>query len=151
MAGPFFALSHVSMGTGYDSEGNWKSPAGRIHTMSENTNLIERYYAARKGTFGFLERVELTQNLDPANWNGFQLTVILRSDTNSSASTLRLSFAGVQEFRIGELYGLLRYMLEIRCIEELQNEGRKFKITESEYDAFSFVCEAFTFITETGA
>jgi hypothetical protein len=119
--------------------------------MSEITELIERFYAVRKGAFGFLERIELYQSVDPARWNGFQLTIILRSDAESTSSVLRLNFAGVQDLRIGELRGLLRYMVEIRFIGESQNEGRQFKITESEYDAFSFVCEAFSFVSETGA
>lgn len=119
--------------------------------MSEITDLIERFYTVRKGAFGFLERIELYQNVDPARWNGFQLTIILRSEAESASSVLRLSFAGVQDLRIGELRGLLRYMVEIRCIRESQNEGRQFKITESEYDAFSFVCETFSFVSEAGA
>jgi hypothetical protein len=118
--------------------------------MSDNTTLIDSYYAVRKGTFGFLERIELAQIVDPARWNGFQLTVVLRSEADASSSALRMTFSGVRDIRIGELCGLLRYMLEVRCIEGSQMERSRFKITESEYDAFSFVCEAFAFGEEKG-
>ena len=137
------------MGAGYDHDKNRQPLARGIHTMSETSKLIDSYYAVRKGTFGFLERIELTQIIDPAKWNGFQMKVILRSEADVSSSALRLTFTGVQDIRIGELCGLLRYMLEIRCIEESQLECSRFKVTESEYDAFSFVCEAFAFVNES--
>ncbi len=118
--------------------------------MSKNTDLIEQYYAVRKGDFGYLERIELVQDVDPVKCNGFQLTIVLRSGTDSSSPALRLEFKGARDIRIGDLGGLVCYMLEIRCIEERQLEGLRFEVTESEYDAFSFVCEAFAFVSETG-
>jgi hypothetical protein len=113
--------------------------------MSESSELIERYYTIRKGIYGFLERVELTQNIDPKTWNGFRLEIVLRERAESS-STLKLEFFGVRDITIGELTGLLRYMIEIKSIEDLQTEGSKFKITESEYDAISFTCESFVVV-----
>ncbi|MGV3606469.1 MAG: hypothetical protein ACO1RA_08670 [Planctomycetaceae bacterium] len=117
--------------------------------MSKSTDLVERYYAVRKGEFGYLESIELVQNVDPTKWNGFQLTIVFRSGTGTSSPALRLAFKGVRDIRIGDLGGLVCYMLEIRCIEERQLEGLRFEVTESEYDAFSFVCEAFAFVGET--
>jgi hypothetical protein len=46
--------------------------------------------------------------------------------------------------RVGNLRGLLRYLIEICSIAESQVEGEKYSVSESEYDAFSFVCESFT-------
>lgn len=62
--------------------------------MSKNTDLIEQYYAVRKGDFGYLERIELVQDVDPVKCNGFQLTIVLRSGTDSSSPALRLEFKG---------------------------------------------------------
>jgi hypothetical protein len=107
---------------------------------------IERYYAIRKAKFGFIERIELLQSVDPGNWNGFRLEIDLRSEADSLSPRLRLVFSGVQECRIGQLDGLLRYMIEISWIGDSQMEGRHYKIGESEYDAFSFVCQSFTSI-----
>jgi hypothetical protein len=43
---------------------------------------------------------------------------------------------------MGEITGLVRYMIEIACIRDSQMEGKTFKVTESEYDAISFVCDS---------
>ena len=117
--------------------------------MTEDDKLIETYYAVRKGAFGFLERIELKQTVDPARWNGFSLEIDLRSGTERSQPTLQLGFKGVHEFRMGEITGLVRYMIEIACIRHSQMEGRTFRVTESEYDAISFVCDSFE-ITHCG-
>jgi hypothetical protein len=114
--------------------------------MTEDHKLIELYYGIRKGAFGFLERIELKQTVDPARWNGFWLEIDLRSGTESSSSTLQLVFRDVREFRIGEITGLVRYMIEIACIRDSQMEGKTFRVTESEYDAISFVCNSFDII-----
>ena len=106
--------------------------------------IIERYYALRKAEFGFLERFELRQPVDPREWNGFRLEVDLRSSAQAESDRLRLVFAGVRDLRIGELEGLLRYMIDIRSITAAQVEGRNYRLVEGEYDAFSFVCESFT-------
>jgi len=112
--------------------------------MNEDDKLVELYYAIRKGAFGFLQRIELKQTVDPARWSGFWLEIDLRSGIESSSPTLQLVFEGVQEFRIGEIAGLVRYMIEITCIKDSQMEGKRFRIMESEYDAISFVCDSFT-------
>jgi hypothetical protein len=111
--------------------------------VTEDDKLIETYYAIRKGAFGFLERIELRQAVDPAKWNGFLLEIDLRSGTEPSSPTLQLEFKGVHEFRMGEIIGLVRYMIEIACIRDSQMEGKTFRVTESEYDAISFVCDSF--------
>ena len=114
--------------------------------MSANADLIERYYAIRKNAFGFLDRIELTQSVNPSTWNGFRLEIVLRSAAEASSSLLKLEFSGVRDITIGELNGLLRYIIEISSLENFQVEGGRFKITESEYDAFSFLCDTFAIV-----
>ncbi len=112
--------------------------------MTEDDKPIELYYAIRKGEFGFLERLELKQSVDPAKWNGLQLEIDLRSRTGLSSSTLRLAFKGVQDLRIGEITGIVLYVIEITYIGDFQMQGQRFRITESEYNVISFVCDRFT-------
>jgi hypothetical protein len=114
--------------------------------MTEDDTLIEMFYKVRKGEFGYIERIELTQNLNPANWKGFCLEVDLRSGTDPSSPSMQLVFKGVQEFCINEFVGIVRYMIEITCIRDRQMEGKTFRVTESEYNAISFVCDSFEFI-----
>jgi hypothetical protein len=112
--------------------------------MTTSQSAIERYYALRKAEFGFLERLELCQSVDPSEWAGLRLEIDLRSSAAAASPRLRLTFVGVRDLRIGALEGLLRYMIEIRWIGETQMEGRNYKVIEGEYDALSFVCESFT-------
>ncbi len=112
--------------------------------MTTPEEMIQRFYAIRKAEFGFLERLELQQSVDPTNWAGFRLEIDLRSSATSTSPRLRLAFVGVQELRVGKLEGLLRYMIDIRWIGASQMERRNYKVAEGEYDAISFVCDAFT-------
>ena len=112
--------------------------------MTSPQGAIERYYALRQAEFGFLERLELRQSVDPSEWAGVRLEIDLRSSTTATSPRLRLAFAGVHDLHIKAIEGLLRYMIEIRWIGEPQTEGRKFGVFEGEYDALSFVCDSFT-------
>jgi hypothetical protein len=112
--------------------------------MTVYDKLINQYYIIRKGTYGYIERIEMIQSVDPSRWNGFRLVIDLRSGTDESSSVLHLEFTGVQGIRIGEITGLMRYMIEIRYVGESQMESKRFRVSESEYDALSFTCESFS-------
>ena len=112
--------------------------------MTTAEELIQHFYALRKKEFGFLERLELQQSVDPAVWAGFRLEVDLRASMDLHSPRLLLEFVGVKDLRIGTLEGLLRYILDIRWIGAAQLEGRNYKVVESEYDALSFTCDSFS-------
>src|SRR5271165_4738235 len=112
--------------------------------MTSPEEMIQRFYSIRKTDFGFLERLELKQSVDPAHWAGFELAIDLRSSVSNTSPRLRLAFLAVQELRIGTLEGLLRYVIEIQWIGASQMEGIHFKVVEGEYNAISFVCDTFT-------
>jgi len=113
-------------------------------TMTLSASSIEQFYAMRGSQYGFLERLELQQSVDPKAWSGIRLEVHLRSAAANNASRLRLVFVGVKELRVGILQGILNYVLEIRPIAEMGHEHLNYKIVESEYDAMSFLCDSFT-------
>jgi hypothetical protein len=112
--------------------------------MSLSESKIDAFYSSRGAEFGFLERLELRQSVDPKQWTGVCLDVDLRSAATATSRQLRLAFVGVKDLQIGALEGLVRYMIEIRSLGDSQLEGRNYRISESEYDAFSFVCDDFT-------
>jgi hypothetical protein len=112
--------------------------------MTTHVDSIERYYAIRQARFGFVERIELLQSIDTNNLNGVKLEIDLCSNADLLSTRLKLIFSGVQHCRIGPLSGLLRYMIEIAWIGDSRMEGVNYKISESEYDAFSFICESFS-------
>lgn len=106
--------------------------------------MIDRFYELRKADFGFLERLELRQSVDPREWSGFQIEMDLRANASTTSPRLLLMFEGVKSLRIGDLQGLLRYMVEIHSIAGSQLEGANYQVDESEYKAISFTCSTFT-------
>jgi hypothetical protein len=116
--------------------------------MAKSDALVEQYYALKPADFGFLECLELRQAVQPENWAGFNLTLVLRASTLPNAKGLRLAFKGVRDLRIGTVQGLVRYLLEIRAVHEQQMEDRSYKVVESEYNAFAFFCRTFAATVE---
>jgi hypothetical protein len=104
---------------------------------------IDRFYALRKAEFGYLERLVIQQSVDPQEWSGLQLEIVLRSRTSLRAPRLLLNFEGVKELRVGELRGILFYMIEIDSIADRQLEELNFQVIESEYNLISFQCKGF--------
>lgn len=118
--------------------------------MMQYDSLVDRYYALKPAEFGFLECLELRQSVQPEEWAGSTLKLRLRPSTKHEAHQyLNLVFCGVHDLRIGSLEGLLRFFLEIRSIQEEQREGVNYRVVESEYSAFAFVCGSFVATLET--
>jgi hypothetical protein len=113
--------------------------------LSHDRTLVEHYDTIiRQEKFGFLESLILTRCVDPKNWHGLRMKLLLRSELNASSSGLSLDFSHVVELRLGNLNGIPYCRLEIQYIEDWQLENIKFKVTEPENGGFSFLCKSFT-------
>jgi hypothetical protein len=112
--------------------------------MSYSDPAIEEFYSLSGKEFGILERLELVRPIDPNVRAGVLLNIDLRAALSADSPRMRLSFHGVRDLQIGEIVGLLRYMINIRSLRGSQLEDLNYKVVESEYQAFSFVCKDFT-------
>jgi hypothetical protein len=132
------------MGARDESLRNGQPLTRRVHAMKPSQGTVDDYYARRGSTYGFLERLDVEQSVDPATWHGLSLEIWLRAAPAANAPLLRLSFTGVSNLRIGRLEGLMRYIIEIHLDSNSQVEGGNYHVMESEYDLLSFLCEDFT-------
>jgi len=112
--------------------------------MTTSDLSVDDFYGLRKAEFGYLERFDLQQSVDPNQWAGFRVEIDLRALAQAESRRLRLVFIGVRDLRIGSLEGLLFFLIEIRSIRDQQLEGLNYRVVEGEHNAFSFVCESFT-------
>lgn len=109
---------------------------------------VADYSALAHSAFGFMEKLEFTQQTNANTWDKAFLSLWLRSSTFAGSSVLKLNFAKVQDLRLGNIEGLLRYCIEIRLIQDNGLEEVRLRVTETEYNLLAFYCCDFDFLVE---
>jgi hypothetical protein len=117
--------------------------------MTTTDALISQYHALKPVDFGYLECLELKQSVQPEDCTGITLKLQLRRLGGGGGNYLSLVFSGVRDLRIGNLVGLLYYLLETRSIRDRQLEQLNYEVSENEHSAFTFVCRSFTATVES--
>jgi hypothetical protein len=106
---------------------------------------IEEYWSLRPLRFRHLESVELHRVLD-ADYDGtYSLSITLLAELRASSERARLDFSGVADIKIGDLNGARCFLFEISDESHRQLENLRFRVVESEEDAFKFWCRDFEF------
>jgi hypothetical protein len=111
--------------------------------MSTPDPSVAAFYSLRGQEFGYLERLELTRPVEPDVRAGVRIEIDLRAAPRSTSRRLRISFTGVRNLKIGEIAGILFYVLDVRSLRGAQLEDINFEVVESKYQAFSFLCKEF--------
>lgn len=110
----------------------------------KNIDIINRYYSLKPSQYGYLQSFKLGRKIYREGCSDYFLELQMRSISDfSEKNRLYLSFSGVKELKIGNLEGLLCLLIDIRSIKENQFEDVKYKVIDSEYEAFSFLCVDF--------
>lgn len=115
--------------------------------MSESDPVLADYDALGSARIGFLETLELSQDVNPQRWSGLTLTLKLQSSGEPDAPCMHLEFYQVQGLRLGTMDGLFCYFVEIQSISERQLEFLHYHVAESEHGAFSFNCHSFVAVS----
>lgn len=109
--------------------------------MSTVNDAINSYYSLKPSQYGYLETFKLNRKITKEGCSDYFLELQMRSTSDFRENNrLHLSFSGVKDLKIGNLEGLLSLLIDIRPIQEYQFENVKYKVVESEYEAFSFLC-----------
>jgi hypothetical protein len=109
--------------------------------MSAVNDIINSYYSLKPSQYGYLETFKLYREISKEGCSDYFLELQMRSTSDfRDPRRLFLSFSGIKELKIGNLEGLLSLLIDIRSIQEYQFENVKYKVVESEYEAFSFLC-----------
>ncbi len=109
--------------------------------MMSTDDLIKKYYSLKPYQYGFLEAFKLHRNISANGCSDYSLELLMCSTSpHHLNSRLHLTFSGVKDLKIGDLGGFLSFLIEIRPIQKYQLEGVKYKVVESEYNSFSFLC-----------
>jgi hypothetical protein len=116
--------------------------------MSEESTKVDAYYALKPAKYGLLKEFNISQCVDSGEWTGLRLTVVLYSPRETDKRLLRLDFSGVKTLKLGEIYLLLWYVVDIRSISEHQLEDLNYSVAEDEHSLFSFVCADFSVTVE---
>jgi len=74
--------------------------------------------------------------------NEFSLTISL-FEGGVDRESLLIKFINIKDLKIGDLNNVFNLLINIKDISDRQMERIKYKVTEDEYDSFSFYCEAF--------
>lgn len=105
---------------------------------------IENFLALKPSNYGYLEDLHFEQSVDPRTRTGSTLTLILRSKPDSLSEALCVKFSGVADLQVQSLEGLFSLVIDIQSIRDQQLDGRAYRVTELETDAFAFYCSDFT-------
>ena len=109
--------------------------------MSAVNDTINSYYSLNPSQYGYLEAFKLYRDIFKEGCSDYFLELQMRSISDfSDQKRLHLFFSGIKELKIGNLEGLLGLLIDIRSVQEYQLENVKYKVVESEYEAFSFLC-----------
>lgn len=109
--------------------------------MNSTEEKIKRYYSFKPSQYGYLETFKLHRDIHKDGCSDYSIELQMRSTMDiSDDKRLYLSFSGIKELKIGDLEGLLSLLIDIRPMQEYQLEGVNYKVVESEYEAFSFLC-----------
>ena len=108
---------------------------------------IEEYWSLRPIRFSHLESVELRRVLNADyDYDGtYSLSITLLAELRASSERARLDFFGVADIKIGDLNGAKYFLFEITDESHRQLENLRFRVVESEEDAFKFWCRDFEF------
>ncbi|MBK7759688.1 MAG: hypothetical protein IPN01_25275 [Deltaproteobacteria bacterium] len=106
---------------------------------------IEEYRSLGPTRFRYLESVELHRVLDDDYDGTYSLSITLLAKPRASSERARFDFSGVTDFKIGDLNGPLCLLFEIRDESHRQLENLRFRVVESEEEAFKFWCRDFEF------
>lgn len=104
-------------------------------------DAVSRFDAVGQAKFPFLESMELSRDIESGTCSDYSLTLVLVPA--QAGKSLRIVFEGVRDLRIGSLEGLLALRLELRSVRDSQLEGLRYRVVESEHEAFSFYCSNF--------
>lgn len=109
--------------------------------MNTTDDIIKSYYSLKPSQYGYLETFKLYRDIHKEGCSDYSLELQMRSTSGICGDKrLYLSFFGIKELKIGDLEGLLSLLIDIRPIQEYQLEDINYKVVESEYEAFSFLC-----------
>lgn len=109
--------------------------------MNSIDDKIKHYYSLKPSQYGYLETFKLHRDIHEDGCSDYSLELQMRSTSDiCDDKRLYLSFSGIKELKIGDLEGLLSLLIDIRPVREYQLENINYKVVESEYEAFSFLC-----------
>lgn len=106
---------------------------------------IDEYWSLRPTRFKYLESMELHRIVDDTSAETYRLSITLLEEPQAFSERALFEFFGVRELRIGSLDGLLGLLFEVRDETCRQLEDLKFRVVESEQQAFTFWCRDFEF------
>jgi hypothetical protein len=113
--------------------------------MKKPDELISDFYCKQK-KFGYLQSINLYRNIDEDGCSEYSLNIILCDyPYYEGDKKLLLTFLGVRSFKIGDLDGMFKLLVNITDISENQMEKINYKVKEEENEVFSFYCETFKF------
>ncbi|MCP4344038.1 MAG: hypothetical protein GY795_00750 [Desulfobacterales bacterium] len=110
--------------------------------MNYKDEAIKNYYTLKPAQFGYLESFSLFRKVEHDRCSPYYMELVLLS-FRFNVEQLCLSFSGVQDIKIGDIGGLMSLQIDIRSVSEQQMENLNFKVVESEYETFSFLCTDF--------
>lgn len=106
---------------------------------------IEEYRSLRPIRFRYLESAELHRVMDDDYDGTYSLSITLLAEPRASSERARFEFSGVADLKIGDLNGALCFLFEISDESHRQLENLRFRVVETEEDAFKFWCRDFEF------
>jgi hypothetical protein len=113
--------------------------------MTNSNQLISNFYQKQK-EFGYLQSINLYRNINEGGCSEYSLNISLCGyPFYEGNQKLLLTFLGVRNFKIGDLEGLFKLILNITNVSEHQMEGINYRVKEDENELFSFYCEIFEF------
>lgn len=110
-----------------------------------SVDALNGFLAIQPSRFRFLEAFALTRMLEDGSASAYQLELRLASNPVAGAPRLAMQFEGVCNLQIGDLEGLMGLLVEIRSIAIHGLEALRYRVVESEADAFSFDCASLHF------
>lgn len=109
-----------------------------------NNSLMDFNNVQKK--FGYIQSINLNRNITVNGCSEYLFEITLYDYPFYKGSPqLLLRFWDVKDFKLGNIEGLFKLLINITDISEHQIEGIKYKVIEDENDSFSFYCKAFEY------
>lgn len=113
--------------------------------MSYEDEVVSRYYSLSSYKYQFLESLSLRRSMEDRSssehYLNVQLSLVMATfDQGYVDGKLNVVFDGVRNLQVGDLNGILSFILEVRSLAGHQMEGLRFGVEETEYRALKFEC-----------
>ncbi|SFX63802.1 hypothetical protein [Marinospirillum alkaliphilum] len=106
-------------------------------------NSIENYLELKPRCYRFLKVININRQVSQTKKYEYCVELILSKGSDDSDEDLRIRCVNASGIKVGDIDGMLGFLVDIEDVRGRQLEGCNYRIYEQEEAAFSLHCEEF--------